>query len=326
MLLSLRPFGIGHRRRHKRLTRRHLRRGRPRRRLGDGRACAVQIAANGLGRAGSGRLVARQPQATRTALAASGVDARRDSRRRPVRARCTAPCCWTSAAHVVRPAIIWCDQRTEAECRWLNDTIGAGSVARAHLESRAHQFHAAEAALGARARARRVATGPPRAAAERLRALAAERRVRDRRRRRVGHADARRRAPRVVARDHRRGGIDAGHAARVFESPEICARVSARGGSRHRPARRARRSSRAPATRRPAPSAWASRGPARSARRSARPAWCSRPPIVRRSIRDGRLHTFCHAIPDRWHVMGVTQAAGLSLRWLRDQFGRDGSR
>jgi xylulokinase len=34
----------------------------------------------------------------------------------------------------------------------------------------------------------------------------------------------------------------------------------------------------------------------------------------------GRLHTFCHAIPNRWHVMGVTQAAGLSLRWLRDTF------
>src|SRR5690349_1226085 len=34
----------------------------------------------------------------------------------------------------------------------------------------------------------------------------------------------------------------------------------------------------------------------------------------------GRLHTFCHAIPGRWHVMGVTQAAGLSLRWLRDLF------
>jgi xylulokinase len=41
----------------------------------------------------------------------------------------------------------------------------------------------------------------------------------------------------------------------------------------------------------------------------------------------GRLHTFCHAIPGRWHVMGVTQAAGLSLRWLRDCLGvvaRDG--
>jgi len=35
----------------------------------------------------------------------------------------------------------------------------------------------------------------------------------------------------------------------------------------------------------------------------------------------GRLHTFCHAIPGCWHVMGVTQAAGLSLRWFRDQFG-----
>ena len=37
----------------------------------------------------------------------------------------------------------------------------------------------------------------------------------------------------------------------------------------------------------------------------------------------GRLHTFCHAIPGRWHVMGVTQAAGLSLRWFRDTFGAD---
>jgi xylulokinase len=35
----------------------------------------------------------------------------------------------------------------------------------------------------------------------------------------------------------------------------------------------------------------------------------------------GRLHTFCHAVPGRWHVMGVTQAAGQSLRWFRDQFG-----
>jgi xylulokinase len=34
----------------------------------------------------------------------------------------------------------------------------------------------------------------------------------------------------------------------------------------------------------------------------------------------GRIHTFCHAVPGRWHVMGVTQAAGLSLRWLRDQW------
>lgn len=35
----------------------------------------------------------------------------------------------------------------------------------------------------------------------------------------------------------------------------------------------------------------------------------------------GRLHTFCHAVPGKWHVMGVTQGAGLSLRWFREQFG-----
>ena len=39
----------------------------------------------------------------------------------------------------------------------------------------------------------------------------------------------------------------------------------------------------------------------------------------------GRLHTFCHAIPNRWHVMGVTQSAGLSLRWFRDRFGVPGT-
>ncbi len=35
----------------------------------------------------------------------------------------------------------------------------------------------------------------------------------------------------------------------------------------------------------------------------------------------GRIHTFCHAVPGKWHVMGVTQGAGLSLRWFRDHFG-----
>lgn len=33
----------------------------------------------------------------------------------------------------------------------------------------------------------------------------------------------------------------------------------------------------------------------------------------------GRVHTFCAAVPGTWHVMGVTQAAGLSLRWFKEQ-------
>lgn len=34
----------------------------------------------------------------------------------------------------------------------------------------------------------------------------------------------------------------------------------------------------------------------------------------------GRVHTFCHAARGKWHVMGVTQGAGLSLQWFRNQF------
>jgi len=33
---------------------------------------------------------------------------------------------------------------------------------------------------------------------------------------------------------------------------------------------------------------------------------------------NGRLHAFCHAVPARWHVMGVMLSAGGSLRWYRD--------
>lgn len=35
----------------------------------------------------------------------------------------------------------------------------------------------------------------------------------------------------------------------------------------------------------------------------------------------GRIHTFCHAVPGAWHVMGVMLSAGGALRWLRDTLG-----
>ncbi|MCM8829712.1 MAG: xylulokinase [Candidatus Omnitrophica bacterium] len=37
----------------------------------------------------------------------------------------------------------------------------------------------------------------------------------------------------------------------------------------------------------------------------------------------GRLHTFCHAVPGKWHIMGVMLSAGGSFRWLRDTFFGD---
>ncbi len=37
----------------------------------------------------------------------------------------------------------------------------------------------------------------------------------------------------------------------------------------------------------------------------------------------GRVHTCCCAVPGAWHLMGVTQGAGLSLKWFKNEFCRD---
>ena len=36
---------------------------------------------------------------------------------------------------------------------------------------------------------------------------------------------------------------------------------------------------------------------------------------------EGRVHTFCHAVPGKWHVMGVVLSAGGSLQWYRNVLG-----
>src|SRR5919204_2006265 len=36
---------------------------------------------------------------------------------------------------------------------------------------------------------------------------------------------------------------------------------------------------------------------------------------------EARLHTFCHAVPERWHAMGVMLSAAGALRWLREAIG-----
>ena len=109
---------------------------------------------------------------------------------------------------------------------------------------------------------------------------------RDRRRRRVGHAAVRRGAAAGGrATCSTRWSIDAALLPRVFESPEVTARVSTDGRGGRPASARARPSSRARAIRRPARSAWASCAPARSARPSARRASSSPPPTGPRSTR-----------------------------------------
>lgn len=40
---------------------------------------------------------------------------------------------------------------------------------------------------------------------------------------------------------------------------------------------------------------------------------------------EGRLHAFCHALPARWHLMGVMLSAAGSLQWYRDTLAREAS-
>jgi len=37
----------------------------------------------------------------------------------------------------------------------------------------------------------------------------------------------------------------------------------------------------------------------------------------------GRIHTMCHAVPGTWHLMAVSLSSGGSLRWFRDNFCRE---
>ncbi|MGZ3663678.1 MAG: xylulokinase [Ktedonobacterales bacterium] len=50
----------------------------------------------------------------------------------------------------------------------------------------------------------------------------------------------------------------------------------------------------------------------------------SQEPRIDQSAPVPRIHTFFHAAPHLWYLMGVTQAAGLSLRWARDMLATDG--
>lgn len=37
---------------------------------------------------------------------------------------------------------------------------------------------------------------------------------------------------------------------------------------------------------------------------------------------EGRMHAFCHAVPNRWHLMGVMLSAAGSMRWFRDTLAK----
>jgi xylulokinase len=223
------------------------------------------------------------------------------------------------AGEVLRPAIIWCDQRTAEECRWLDAEIGPARLLELTSNPALTNFTLTKL-LWVRMhepdvwrRVRHVLL-PKDYVRYRLSGTHA-----------IDVADASGTLLLDVA--HRRWsdemlaatGIRRELLPDVFESPVVCARVSAGAAA---------------ATGLTAGTPIVAGAGDQAA--GAVGMGITHPGTVSVTIgtsgvvfaaterpaldRQGRIHTFCHAVPGRWHVMGVTQAAGLSLRWLRDQW------
>jgi xylulokinase len=219
---------------------------------------------------------------------------------------------------VLRPSIIWCDQRTEAECHWLDETVGRDRLLQLTCNPALTNFTLTKLLWVRRhepdvwKRVRHVLL-PKDYVRLRLSGEYA-----------TDVADASGTLMLDVARrcwsDDVLDAVDIDRRVLpgVFESPDVCARVS-----------------RQPAALTGIPEGTPIVAGAGDQAAGAVGMGITRPGTVSATIGTsgvvfaatdrpatdptGRLHTFCHAIPGRWHVMGVTQAAGLSLHWFRDQ-------
>ncbi|GAC1702905.1 MAG: xylulokinase [Candidatus Acidiferrum sp.] len=221
---------------------------------------------------------------------------------------------------VVRPALIWCDQRTEKQSRELEDTIGRETLIQLTCnppltnftltkllwvrENEPKNWHRVRSVMLPKDYVRYRMTGE----------------------RATDVADASGTllldvARRIWSREVLQGSqIPLEFLPGLFESPEVCAKVSKAG------AEATGLAAGTPVVAGAGDQAAGAVGMG-STRAGVVSATIGTSGVVfassGRPALDpaGRLHTFCHAIPGRWHLMGVTQAAGLSLRWFRDQFG-----
>jgi len=223
------------------------------------------------------------------------------------------------AGEVVRPALIWCDVRTEKQCEWLNQKIGAAKLIQLTCNPALPNFTLTKFLW--------VRENEPENW-NRVRSVMLPKdyvRFRLTGERAIDVADASGTlmldvAKRVWSAEVLRAAdIDPTLLPRVFESPDVCGAVSAEG---------AKATGLAVGT--PVVAGAGDQAAGATGMGIVVPGAVSatigtsgvvfaatdRPALDPR----GRLHTFCHAVPGRWHVMGVTQAAGLSLRWFRDNF------
>ena len=220
---------------------------------------------------------------------------------------------------VLRPALIWADQRTQPECDWLTEKIGFARLIELTCNPALPNFTLTKLLW--------VKTHQPEIFAKIRHVLCPKDYVRFRMTGEFAIDMQEASGTLLLDVTHRRWSEEVADAAgipmewlpRLFEGPEICARVSAAGAA-------------ATGLREGTPVA----AGAGDQGAGAVGMGILKPGSVSATIgtsgvmfaatdvptKDpmGRLHTFCHAAPGLWHVMGVTNGAGLSLRYFRDTF------
>jgi xylulokinase len=217
----------------------------------------------------------------------------------------------------LRPSLIWCDQRTQPQCDWLNTKLGESKIIDLTCNPALTNFTLTKLLW--------VRDNEP-GIWKRFRHILLPKdyvRLRLTGEHAIDMADASGTLMLDVA--HRRwseemmsaAGLPMSCLPRLYESPEVCGRITAAGASH------SGLSQGTPVVAGAGDQAGGAVGMG-IVRAGAVSATIGTSGVVFAATdipamdKKGRVHTFCHAVPGRWHVMGVTQAAGLSFRWLRD--------
>jgi xylulokinase len=220
---------------------------------------------------------------------------------------------------VLRPALIWCDQRTQPQCDWLTETIGYERLITLTCNPALPNFTLTKLLW--------VREHEPEVFAKIAHVLCPKDYVRFRL---TGeYAIDMQEASGTLLLDvtHRRwssevagiAGIPESWLPELYEGPEICAHLSAAGSA-----------ATGLAIGVPVVAGAGDQGAGAVGMGILKPGSVSATigtsgvvfAATDAPVKDpkGRLHTFCHSAPGIWHVMGVTNGAGLSLRYFRDTF------
>ena len=220
---------------------------------------------------------------------------------------------------VLRPALIWCDQRTQPQCDWLTEKIGFERLIELTCNPALPNFTLTKLLW--------VRDHQPEIFAKIAHVLCPKDYVRYRLTGEFAMDMQEASGTLLLDVTHRRWSAEVAEAAgipmswlpRLFEGPEVCARISTAGAG-----------ATGLAAGTPVAAGAGDQGAGAVGMGILAPgsvsATIGTSGVVFAATdtptkdRLGRLHTFCHAAPGVWHVMGVTNGAGLSLRYFRDTF------